>query len=238
MINPLHSWDLTDAEKRALQVRLAAEVVQEDRFGPLRLVAGVDVGFPRRDGVEMARAAAVLLTFPELALVAETVIEEPVRFPYVPGLLSFREAPAILSALDRLQQAPDLVMVDGQGRAHPRRFGIACHLGLLLDRPALGCAKSLLVGRYTEPGPSVGDWSPLIDRGETVGAALRTRAGVKPVFVSIGHRMSLETAVQLTLTCARGLRLPEPTRLADRLASQRGGASPGAPGPTQPSLLL
>jgi deoxyribonuclease V len=237
-MQPLHAWDLTDTEKRALQVRLAAEVVQEDRFGPLRLVAGVDVGFPRRDGTEMARAAAVLLTFPDLALVAEAVIEEPVRFPYVPGLLSFREAPAILSALERLPRAPDLVMVDGQGRAHPRRFGIACHLGLLLDRPALGCAKSLLVGRYTEPGPAVGDWTPLVDRGETVGAALRTRAGVKPVFISIGHRMSLETAVQLALTCARGLRLPEPTRLADRLASQRGGASPGAPGPSQPSLLL
>jgi deoxyribonuclease V len=218
---PLHDWDLQPPAARALQRRLASEVLQEDRLDPIRRVAGVDVGFPLRDGAPVARAAAVLLSFPDLAPLAETVIEEPVRYPYIPGLLSFRETPPILAALARLPEPPDLILVDGQGRAHPRRFGIACHLGLVADRPTIGCAKSRLIGRYSDPLPDAGAWTPLIDRDETIGAVLRTRARTNPVFVSIGHRVSLATAVALTLRCCRGLRLPEPTRLADRLASNR-----------------
>ncbi len=218
---PRHRWDLSEAEARALQRQMAAEVIQEDRLDEVHSVAGVDCGFPQRDGQEVARAAAVLLSFPDLEPLADALIEAPVQYPYVPGLLSFREAPAILAALDRLPRLPDLILADGHGRAHPRRFGIACHLGLLLDRPTIGCAKSPLVGRYAEPGAEVGDWAPVVDRGETVGAAVRTRRGVKPMFVSVGHRVSLETAVKLVLACGRGLRLPEPTRLADQLASGR-----------------
>lgn len=226
---PLHPWDLSPREARAVQRRLAAAVVTEDRLGEVRRVAGVDVGFPRRDDVEVARAAAVLLSYPDLTLREQAVVEEPVRYPYIPGLLSFREAPAELAALARLAEPPDLVMVDGHGRAHPRRFGIACHLGLLLDLPTLGCAKSPLVGEYAEPGPEVGAWTPLIDQGEVVGAALRTRPGVRPVFVSVGHRLSLETAVAWVLACCRGTRLPEPTRLADQLASGRARAAGARP---------
>ncbi|HZU07103.1 MAG TPA: deoxyribonuclease V [Chloroflexota bacterium] len=220
-IRPLHAWDLSPEEAIALQTRLAGEVITHDAFGVIERVAGVDVGFPLRGGEPRARAAAVLFSFPSLTPIAESVIEEPVRYPYIPGLLSFREAPAILSALQRLPAPPDLILVDGQGRAHPRRFGIACHLGLLLDRPTLGCAKSTLVGRYAEPADEPGAWTPLLDDGEVVGAAVRTRLRVKPVFVSVGHRLSLETAIRLVLACCRGHRLPEPTRLADSLASSR-----------------
>jgi deoxyribonuclease V len=220
-VRNLHPWELTPAEARAVQRQLAAEVVAEDRLGEIARVAGGDVGFPRRGDQEMARAAAVLLNYPDLAPLGESLVEEPVRYPYIPGLLSFRETPAVVAALQRLPAAPDLLMVDGHGRAHPRRFGIACHLGLLLDLPTLGCAKSPLVGRYEAPADTVGAWTPLVDRGEVIGAAVRTRPGVKPVFVSVGHRISLETAIQLVLACGRGVRLPEPTRLADALASGR-----------------
>ena len=220
-VRPLHPWDLPPDAAREVQRRLAGEVVAEDRLGPLARVAGADVGFPRRGDQEMARATAVLLGYPDLVPRGESLIEEPARYPYIPGLLSFREAPAVIAALQGLPEPPDLLMVDGHGRAHPRRFGIACHLGLLLDLPTLGCAKSPLVGRYAEPGPETGAWTPLLDRGEVIGAVVRTRSGVKPVFVSVGHRVCLETAVQLVLACCRGVRLPEPTRLADQLASGR-----------------
>jgi deoxyribonuclease V len=217
-----HAWDLDPADARALQRELAGRVVREDRFDEVRTVAGLDLGFPSVAGGEVGRAALVVLRLPELEVVERQVVERPVRFPYIPGLLSFRESPVALAAFEALERRPDLLMVDGQGLAHPRRFGIACHLGVILDIPAVGCAKSILVGRAAEPGPEPGAWTPLVDRGETVGAALRTRARVKPVYVSIGHRVSLETAIDLTLRCGRGYRLPEPTRLADRAASARG----------------
>jgi deoxyribonuclease V len=220
-IRDLHPWDLTPAEAVEVQRRLAAEVVAEDRLGAIARVAGADVGFPRRGEQEMARAAAVLLSYPDLAPLGETILEEPVRYPYIPGLLSFRETPTVVAALQRLPAPPDLLMVDGQGRAHPRRFGIACHIGLVLDLPTLGCAKSVLVGKYDEPAQQAGAWTPLVHHDEVIGAALRTRVGVKPVFVSVGHRVSLETAIRLVLACTRGVRLPEPTRLADALASGR-----------------
>lgn len=217
---PLHAWDLAPAAARAVQRRLAALVETRDRLGEVHRVAGVDVAFPRRAEGRVARAAAVLLGFPDLAPLAERVVEEPVRYPYIPGLLSFREAPAILRALEHLPAAPDLLLVDGQGRAHPRRFGIACHLGVLLDRPAIGCAKSRLVGHYEEPPPVAGAWTPLRDGDEVIGAVVRTRPRARPLFVSVGHRVSLETAVALVLACCHGHRLPEPVRLADALTRQ------------------
>ena len=178
-------------------------------------MAGVDVAFPRRD---TARAAVVVLSFPELAPLASAAIEVPVRFPYVPGLLSFRELPAVQAALATLDELPDLLVCDGQGYAHPRRFGLACHVGVVTGKPAIGAAKSRLIGTHDEPGPVRGDWSPLMDKDEAIGAVLRTRAGVRPLYVSVGHRVSLATAIRLTLACAPRYRLPEPTRLADRLS--------------------
>jgi deoxyribonuclease V len=216
----LHPWDLAPDAARAVQRQLAALVETRDRLDPPQRVAGVDVAFPRRATGPTARAAAVLLHFPDLEPLAARAVEEPVRYPYIPGLLSFREAPAILRALEHLPAAPDLLLVDGQGRAHPRRFGIACHLGVLLDRPTIGCAKSRLVGAYTEPPPQLGAWTPLRDGDEVIGAVVRTRPGARPLFVSVGHRVSLETAVALVLACCRGHRLPEPVRLADALTRQ------------------
>jgi deoxyribonuclease V len=220
----LHRWDLAPAEARVLQHQLAEQVVREDRFDPIRTVAGVDLGFPKTpDGGVLGRAAVVVLRVPDLDLAEERVVEQPVTFPYVPGLLSFREAPVGLAAVASLERRPDLLLVDGHGIAHPRRCGIACHLGLLLDLPTIGCAKSILVGRAEEPGPNPGDWTPLVHRGETIGAALRTRPKTKPIYVSIGHRVSLASAIALVSQCGRGYRLPEPTRLADRIASRRDG---------------
>jgi len=218
-----HRWDLTPKEARAVQRELANRVVTEDRLGEVGTVAGLDLGFPRDlSGREVASAVVVVLSLPSLEVIEQRVAERPVEFPYVPGLLSFRESPVALAALELLETRPDVLIVDGQGFAHPRRFGIACHLGVLLDLPSIGCAKSILVGRAAEPGPDPGDWTPLEDRGETIGAALRTRPKTKPVYVSVGHRVSLETAVELVVRCGRGYRLPEPTRLADRVASRRG----------------
>ena len=222
-----HLWDLDEAEARALQRRLAGQVVREDRFDTIRTVAGIDLGFPRTpDGSELGRAAVVVLRWPDLDLVEERVVEQPVTFPYIPGLLSFRETPVGLAAMASLEQRPDLLLVDGHGLAHPRRFGIACHIGLLLDLPTIGCAKSILAGRAEEPGPNPGDWTPLVHRGETIGAALRTRPKVKPIYVSTGHRVSLASAIAFVSECGRGYRLPEPTRLADRIASRRGERRP------------
>ena len=221
-----HRWDLTEAEARTLQRELAIKVERVDRYGEVRTVGGVDLGFPRNPaGDELGRAALVVLRLPELELVERQVVERPVSFPYVPGLLSFREAPVGLSAFDALAERPDVLMVDGHGIAHPRRFGIACHLGVLLDVPTIGCAKSILAGRADEPGPEPGSWTPLVHRGEVVGAALRTRPRANPMYVSTGHRVSLKSALELVMRCARGYRLPEPTRLADRIASRRGGTA-------------
>lgn len=219
-----HRWDLEPAAARALQGELAGRIVREDRLDGPRLIAGIDLALPKdAAGRVVGRAALVVLGFPDLQVVEQQVVEQPISFPYVPGLLSFREAPLGLAAFEELGQPPDVLIVDGQGLAHPRRFGIACHLGLLLDVPSIGCAKSILIGEAEEPGPRPGDWTPLVHRGETIGAALRTRAGVRPVYVSIGHRVSLPTAIELVLRCGRGYRLPEPTHLADRIASRRGG---------------
>jgi deoxyribonuclease V len=199
----------------AIQRRLAPRVIRRNAVGEVRYVAGVDAGFPG----EMARAGVAVLRYPELDVVDVGVAEVPVTFPYVPGLLSFREAPAVLAAVDKLRVQPDLLIVDGQGIAHRRRFGIASHLGLWLDIPSIGSAKSLLVGRHGPLADEPGATAELIDRGEVVGVALRTRRGVNPLYVSIGHRVDLPTAAHYVLSCCRRYRLPEPQRQAHLAAS-------------------
>lgn len=210
---------ITPARARALQIETASRVVIGDDLPPVATVAGVDVGFENRD---IARAAIVVLDFPSLEPVDYSVARLPVRFPYVPGLLSFRECPVILKALAGLKQPPDLLLCDGQGIAHPRRLGIASHLGVLTGLPAIGVAKSRLVGRHGPVPEQPGGWTPLQDGDETIGAVLRTRRGAKPLFVSPGHRVSLATAVDWVLACTTRYRLPETTRWADGLASNRG----------------
>jgi deoxyribonuclease V len=178
------------------------------------LIAGIDVALPENQ----TRAAVVVDSYPELKPVETELAACPLTFPYVPGLLSFREAPAIVAALEKITCRPDLIIVDGHGITHPRRLGIASHIGLLLDLPTIGCAKSLLVGRHGLVGPQPGDWAPIEYQNEIVGAALRTRVGVSPVFVSTGHHIGLEAAVRWILACCRGYRLPEPQRQAHRAA--------------------
>ncbi|SEM04371.1 deoxyribonuclease V [Halomonas daqiaonensis] len=224
---PLHDWNLIPTEAIALQKRLAGRVERADRLDPVRHLAGVDIGFEQ--GGEITRAAVVVLAWSpndgnEFEVVEQVVHREPTRMPYVPGLLSFREVPAALGAFEKLEVKPELVMVDGQGIAHPRRIGVASHLGLWLDLPTIGVAKSRLCGRHGEPGPERGDWTPLVDGSDTevIGAVLRSRVKVKPIFVSPGHRVSLPTAIEWVTSCLRRTKLPEPTRLADRLASRRG----------------
>ncbi|HSC48099.1 MAG TPA: deoxyribonuclease V [Gammaproteobacteria bacterium] len=210
-------WDIDVAEARELQEKLRGQVILEDRLGPVRSVAGLDCAF--KESGRLTRAAAVVLDFPNLDLLDYAIAERPTDFPYVPGLLSFREVPALLLALGKLRHAPDLLLCDGQGYAHPRRFGLACHLGVATGLPSIGVAKSRLIGRPREPGYRSGSRAPLKDGDEVIGAVLRTRTGVKPLYVSVGHRVCLETAVGYVLRCCRGYRLPETTRWADGLAA-------------------
>lgn len=212
-----HSWNLTPTEAIALQNELRQRVELEDRLPDIRNVAGVDVGF-ERDGT-VTRAAVVVLSFPALQVVEKSLARLSTTFAYVPGLLSFRELPAVLAALNALKTTPDIILCDGQGIAHPRRFGIASHLGVLLDIPTIGVAKTRLTGKYSDPSESKGSWSPLLDKEEIIGAVLRTRTGVKPVYVSPGHRVCLDSAISITLACTTRYRLPETTRQAHRLAS-------------------
>lgn len=212
-----HSWHLTPADAIALQKGLAVQVIDRDQFATINFVAGVDVGFEEQNSV--TRAAVAVLSFPALQLVDCAIARRPTEFPYIPGLLSFREIPAVLDALNRLQQLPDMVLCDGQGIAHPRRFGIACHLGVITGLPTIGVGKSRLVGHYEEPPQGRGVWSALIDKDERVGAVLRTRAGIQPLYISVGHKVSLESAIDLVMRCTTRYKLPETTRWAHRLAS-------------------
>jgi len=219
---PTHSWALGPQAARSLQGELAPRVERHDRLGVVTRLAGVDVGF--EDDGATVRAAVAVLDAATLAPLEERVARLPTRFPYVPGLLSFRELPGVLAALQQLATPPDLILCDGQGLAHPRRFGIACHLGVLTDIPTIGVGKTRLIGRHDDPGPDKGDWVPLWDRDangaeEVIGAVLRSRAGVKPIYVSIGHRVSLATAIAWTLRATTRYKLPETTRAAHRLAS-------------------
>jgi len=210
----LNTWKVSPNEAVAIQNRLAPCVNREGAPQNVRLVAGIDVALP--DGV--TRAAVVIDSFPLLTPIACATADCPIDFPYVPGLLSFREAPAIVAACKKITAEPDLVIVDGQGIAHPRHLGIASHIGLILDVPTIGCAKSLLVGKHEPVGEKRGDWQPIIYKAEVVGAALRTRPGTKPVFVSIGNKISLESAIHWVITCCGRYRLPEPQRQAHRAA--------------------
>lgn len=208
----LHSWQVSLAEAKDIQRSLAEKVSRSGEVKSPRFIAGVDISVKREAG--QATGAVVILQYPELRVVETEVIGGRLDFPYIPGLLSFREAPLILAACQELTLVPDLILVDGQGIAHPRRMGLASHLGLFLNTPTIGCAKSLLCGRHEVPGEEPGSYAEIMDGGEIIGAALRTRPGVRPVYISIGHKICLESAIYLVLKCCRGYRLPEPARLA------------------------
>jgi deoxyribonuclease V len=216
----LHDWAITPREAIAMQKELAPAIVRDDRCGEVTTVAGIDVAYGRRGGP--ARAAAVLFRIADLEPLEQAVVTLPVSFPYVPGLLTFREAPAAIAAIASLSVRPDLLLCDGQGIAHPRRLGFASHLGLFLDLPSVGVAKSRLIGSHEEPGPLPGDSAPLLHEGEVVGSVVRTRKNSRPLYISIGHRVSLATAVTFVLRCGKGFRLPEPCRAADRLSKAKG----------------
>ena len=208
----LHDWQVSPAQALDIQRRLAAQVSGNSAVTTPRFIAGVDISATNAQGI--ATGAVVVLEYPDLRVVETEVVQGKPTFPYVPGLLSFREAPLTLAACEKLTITPDLILVDGQGIAHPRRLGLASHLGLFLNTPTIGCAKSRLCGRHEEPGAEAGNYAELVNQGETIGVALRTKLGVKPVYVSIGHKVDLETAIYWVLECCRGYRLPEPTRLA------------------------
>ena len=220
-LHQTHPWDVSPSEAIAIQRRLAAAVRVEENpnLAELNCVAGVDVGF--EDGGQTTRAAIAVLDFPGLQLIEHRIARLPTSFPYVPGLLSFRELPAVLEAITQLQNPPQIFLCDGQGIAHPRRLGIASHLGVLLDLPSIGVAKTRLVGRYREPADKRGAWSPLLDGEACIGAVLRSRAGVKPIFISPGHKLSLEQAIDITMACTGRYKLPETTRWAHKLASDK-----------------
>lgn len=218
----LHGWDLSRDDARRLQQSLAAAVMREDDFPVLRVVAGVHVGYPRTpSGSIVGRAAVVVLRLPDLDIIDQHVVLRPVTFPHVPGYESFREAPLALAAINELVVEPDLLMVDGHGVSHAKRFGVASHLGILLDLPTIGCSTSVPVGVAAEPLAHAGAWSPLRDADEVIGAAVHSRAGSRPLYVSSGHRIGLESAVGVVLELTRGHRQPEPIRLAVRLAAQQ-----------------
>jgi len=230
----LHSWQMAPDQAIKVQRQLAVEVSRRNEVEAVGLVAGVDISAPNAAG--LARAAVVVLSYPELTSVETKVIMKEVMFPYVPGLLSFRESPLIIAACEELEATPDLILVDGQGIAHPRRLGLASHLGLLWGRPTIGCAKSRLCGEHKIVPPEKGSYVEITDNGEVIGAALRTKAGAPPLYISIGHMVDLETAISWVLRCCQGQRLPEPTRLAHLAAS--GHLEPAKPAETQAQMRL
>jgi deoxyribonuclease V len=211
-VERLHSWQVSIPQALDLQRRLATQVSRIGEVTTPSLIAGVDISVSKTKG--MATAAVVVLGYPELRVVETKIVNGKLDFPYIPGLLSFRESPLTLAACEELTITPDLILVDGQGIAHPRRLGLASHLGLLLNTPTIGCAKSLLCGEHEEPGEQPGNYAEIVDRGEVVGVALRTKLGTKPVYVSIGHKIDIQTAIYWVTQCCRGYRIPEPGRLA------------------------
>ncbi len=233
-----HRWDVNPAEARQIQEELRAYWKGEDAFGKIRTVAGLDASFvltgsqalkkpvgrwSRLREANRAIGCVVMYRFPEMEELQRAHAILPLEFPYVPGFLSFREIPVLLAALRKLRHMPDLLFCDAQGYAHPRRLGLASHLGVVLDRPSIGCAKSILIGTHRTVPSKAGSWVPLVDKkggGERIGAVLRTRSGVQPIYVSQGHRVSLETAVRLTLAVSDGFRIPRPTRDADHSAGE------------------
>ena len=215
----LHPWQVKPAEARRIQQQLRQRVIMHDEFDKIQTVAGVDIGIKKdKNKGEFARAAVVVLNYPELEPIDQVRIEQPLDFPYIPGLLSFRENPSIIAAFEQLSIEPDLIIADAQGIAHPRRFGLASHLGLLLDKPTIGCAKSRLYGHHKQPDITAGSIAYLYDNDDIIGAAVRTRTNVKFVYISIGHKISLKSAIHYTLQCCRNYRLPQPTRFAHQVA--------------------
>lgn len=209
--------NITIQQARQIQLELSQQVILKDQYSQPAYVAGVDVGM--LDDGKITRAAIAVLEFPSLVLADKSITKVKTTFPYVPGYLSFRELPAILKAIELLNIKPDIFLCDGQGIAHPRRFGIACHLGVLLDAPTIGVAKSRLIGTYREPGIEKGHFSALYDNDKQIGVVLRTRKNVKPLFISPGHRISIKSAMEITISCTTKYRLPETTRFAHKLAS-------------------
>lgn len=218
MDRPAHSWDLTPQEAIQVQQQLRWLVRSTPLSEPVHTVAGADISYNKLSDV--LYSAIVVLSLPDLRIVDQVGVVSTAKFPYIPGLLSFREIPSLLEAWEKLTVRPDVIMLDGQGIAHPRRFGIACHTGVLLDLPAIGCAKSILSGRHGELAPEAGSTAPLVDRGEQIGVALRTKHKVSPIFVSIGHRIDLPTAIDLVLRSTSKYRQPEPTRQAHLLVNE------------------
>lgn len=218
LLQHLHDWDLTPQDAIALQKRLAQDIIADRPIDldSIRLIAGVDVSV--KNGV--SQAAVVVLTFPDLEVVETALASLPTSYPYIPGLLSFREGPALEAAFNQLRHQPDVFLFDGMGRIHPRRIGIASHMGLWLQKPTIGCGKTHFLGEYDPPGEERGAYSDLVDRGEMLGVVLRTRARVKPVYISVGHLADLPSAIALTLRCTTNYRLPQPIRLAHHAAGK------------------
>jgi deoxyribonuclease V len=224
----LHEWEVSTARAKEIQLSLAKRVVTESEVIAPSLVAGIDISAPDAQG--LARGAVVILRYPELSIIEVEIAKGELTLPYIPGLLSFRETPLILAACQKLSNSPDLVLIDGQGIAHPRRFGLASHVGLFLDLPTIGCAKSILCGQHQPVGEDAGSNAELLDNGELIGAALRTKSKVRPIYVSVGHKINLVLALQLVMKCCRGYRLPEPTRLAHLAAGGMLTSEPSSQG--------
>ncbi len=212
----LHPWNVSPQEASRIQIEVGKKVIVERKFREVGRIAGADISF-RED---RAYAGVIIFSFPDLRIIEKQQATVQVSFPYIPGLLAFREGPALLSVFEKVEMEPDLIIFDAQGLAHPRRMGLATHLGIILDKPSIGCAKSRLVGSYQSPGEEVGAYSLLEDGAETIGAVVRTKEGVKPVFVSIGHKTDLEHSIKMVLDCGRGYRLPEPSRLAHNFVKE------------------
>lgn len=220
-VQRLHDWNLTPAEAVALQKQLAPQVIYDRPIdlASVRLVAGVDVSVKNN----ISQAAVVVATYPDLTIVETALAHRPTPFSYISGLLTFREGPVLEEAFENLRHEPDALIFDGMGRAHPRRIGIAAHMGLFLGKPTIGCGKTHFIGAYVEPPNDRGAWSPLVDQGEVIGAILRTRPRTKPVYISVGHLADLPSAIALTMGCTRKFRLPEPIRMAHHAAGQFDG---------------
>jgi deoxyribonuclease V len=214
-----HSWEVSPQEAVQIQRQIREKIIPYGKVTSVRLVAGADVAYDKKSNTTYA--GVVVLRMPDLTIVETSIAACPTSFPYIPGLLSFREAPALLQALKKVQSDPDILFIDGHGVSHPRSVGIASHIGLLIDRPVIGCAKSLLIGDYQDPDLPRGSKSYLFNKNsDIIGAVVRTREKIKPVFVSIGHRIDIDEAIRLTLCCGKGYRIPEPTRQADLLVEK------------------